>query len=280
MGNFGANLLGGVAGSFGNSLGSAAGGLIANKGAQVLGLAPKPPQPKSVSQQISDTNQYLEGVFPGTNPWERLGVNAGNPLEVAQEQQRSGQQQHAAALRAQMAMQATQFGMQRQLQETQLSTQETLKRMEIAASKSIAETQARANVLNGVGTADPEALAGVGEFLRTGQVNPSLMKIRGTSAMRHREVVVREQELFNNIERVMLQARDVSLRERQTVLDEQIKPIMAQAQSLSASRAGGFWGPFNQIIEHMKDTAKKMGNPTGMQEWIENYRRQYGPKGQ
>ena len=252
---FGSNLFSGIGSALGHAFGGAAGGLLANKGGQLLGLTPRPPSPKSVSQQIADTNQYLDGVFPGTNPWERLGVNAGNPMEVAQENQRTQKGAQEAALRAQLATQTAQFQFQQKLQETQLRTQENLKRMEIANTKSIAETTARANVLNGVGISDPEALSGVGQFLKTGVVTPELMQIRGTSAMRNREVAVKEQELFNNIERMKIEAKRVSIQERGQFLDEQVRPVLAEASYLSASRSGGPTGLASQAAQKLYDSA-------------------------
>lgn len=227
----GGGVLQGIGGAFGQSLGHHAGSLLAQKGSQLLGLSPKPAKPKSVEQNIADTNKYLDGVFPGTNPWERLGVNAGSPMEIAQENQRTQQQQAQAALRTQLAVQAGQFAMQRQLQEAQLSTQKQIKQMEIAGAKDVATTSARAAVINNMGVHDPAAVQDSHEFLTTGRVTPGLSKRVGNIEMRQMEFEQAEARLHNDIERVNIE-KDRAASQR----------ITAEAARLAASKSGTPWG--------------------------------------
>lgn len=182
-------------------------------------------------------------------------------MEVAQENQRTQRQNQEAQLRAQMAMMAGQFSMQQQLQEAQLSTQRELKRAELANTKSIADTTARANVLNGVGITDPEALSGVGRFLESGLVTPELQQIRGTTAIKQRQTAIMEQELFNNIERAKNDAKRVAIQDRAQALDERIRPILAEAAKLTSQRSGGQYGLINQAAQALSKAANELGLP-------------------
>lgn len=231
-GRAGGGILQGIGGAFGQSLGHAAGGLIAAKGGQLLGLTPKPQQPKSVEQNIADTRKYLDGVFPGTNPWERLGVNAGSPMEIAQENQRTAQQQSAASLRAQMSFQAGQFAAQRQLQEAELSTRKQLKKLELATTKDIAKITARANILSNVGVSDPGSVAGAHQYIETGQVSPAYASRLGTLAAQEEQVNI-------NAERAIAESRRVRVQERQQFLREVIDPLMALARRVEVAKGGG-----------------------------------------
>ena len=228
---------------------------------------------------MADTNKYLDGVFPGTNPWERLGVNAGSPLEVAQENQRTQRQQQEAALRTQMAFQASQFEMQRKLQEAQLSTQKQLKQMEIAGAKDVATTTARANIINQVGVQTPGNVGAAHEFLTTGRAPAAYANRPGLQALKEEEINIRDAQLFNDIERVKLEARKVSVSERQQFLKEKIDPILAEAARITSLKSGNLRGTIGTGIVKGYDALKELAPKVkGVPEYVEDYIKKNIPK--
>ena len=259
----GGSVLQGIGGAFGSALGAGAGSLLAQKGGQLLGLTPGQ---KSVSEQISDTNRYLDGVFPGTNPWERLGVNAGNPMEVAQEQGRTSKAASEAALRAQLATSAAQFKFQQKLQEAQLSTQKQIAREQLQNAKSIATTSARANIINGMGVADPAAVPEALRALETGAVPPQFVGRLGSHAMRQEEINLKDERLHEDIRRTNLEARRVKVAERAQFLKEKIDPILAEAQRLSSLKSGSLQGAYSTAIVGLKKSTKEA--PPWVREYI------------
>ena len=90
------------------------------------------PSPQEGTRLGAHDQAYMDAVFPGTNPWERLGVpSTGSPIEVAREGTRKAAQVKSAELKTQGAISAAQMLTQKQIAQIQADAQ--VKSAEISA---------------------------------------------------------------------------------------------------------------------------------------------------
>lgn len=262
------------AGAVIGGVGSAVGAGLGRKVAGAVGLGapspPKPPPPKTPEQSAADTNTYLDKVFPGTNPWERLGVNAQSPIEAPQVAGRAQLRLQEQQLKTQAAIVQSQLQNQLFMQHRQLSQADQLKRAELANTKSIAKIQARSAVHNA--NINPEARAELmanvldGEPVSAGTLTKmgaagSARTARMQAEAGRDQANVAAKNAYTRVDELSARWKELDIKERYQKLQEAVQPIMAHKQTLHQ-----FAGGFLSKLEQEAIRAVKSGNLESLKE--------------
>lgn len=252
--------------AIGGGVGSAASGAIARG----TGLIPRPEGPFDPAASADRELIRLDKLYPGTNPWERLGVNAGSPTEISAEQGRNQMRVANQQAKVALATNGQQIDAQQKIAAAQLSTQETLKRAELANSKDIATTQARANVINA--SDDPTQIPKKLNAVMTGNydVDPNYT---GRYGQTQRQIATQEGQLQVQIKQLDLAIQKAPLERKYLEVQSAASELQAKASMLSAQRSGGQWGTINQaqsaaidgIVNELEKAPEHLRNST---EWI------------
>lgn len=247
-----------LGGSLGRGIGSAAGGAISRG----IGLTPKPAGPTDPRVSGANTNAYLDTVFPGTNPWERLGVNASSPTEIAAEQGRNQVRVANQQAKVALAVNGAQIDAQQKIAQANLMTQETLKRQELATSKDIATTQARANVINGLGIQDPSSVNPALKALMSGDFKAA-ESFTGQHGIAKRGVAAQEATARAHVQRAASDAQRTMLEVQRLPDEVALIRAKAAAEKLRSSaamegaiRSGGVYSPITRLLHGAIETLK------------------------
>lgn len=173
-----------------------------------------------------------------------------------------------------LATNGQQIDAQQKIAAAQLSTQETLKRQELATSKDIAQLQARANIINGLGIQSPESVNPALGALMTGNysADPSF---RGTHRLAQRQTAVQEGQLSVKLKELEMQIQRAPLERKLLVAQSMASKLQSEAAERTSKRSGGQYGTLSRIQnaaidEFITATQKLPETVKNVDSWLNN----------
>ena len=229
-------------GSFFDSIFGRAGNWLGDK---IFGI----PKPKSGTELGQSHLDFMNTAFPGTNPWERLGVgNVTGPVAIADQQTKN-----------QRDLVDKQTSTQTGIATRQLDMQEKLKEKELENQKDIAEIQAKSNQTIAA-YEYPEIYEGLTGKTPTHDTNLKIARAK----------LSHEVKLMDNRSRLAAAQRLTEVK-RKILVEYQSKTELSKSEIESAKAALSKWAAAADLGKTISEAIRNVGSVVGLFNLVDEF---------